>query len=101
MQYRLVKLLAGDGQGLFVIGDPDQAIYGFRGADAQYFQTLTQEFPQARLLQLATNYRSTQTIVQSGWRGHCAQQRPAALTPAGCGRSRHAAAAVYDPERSG
>ena len=38
VQYRLVKLLAGDGQGLFVIGDPDQAIYGFRGADAQYFR---------------------------------------------------------------
>jgi superfamily I DNA/RNA helicase len=65
VQYRLVKLLAGDGQGLFVIGDPDQAIYGFRGADAQYFQTLTQEFPQARLVQLATNYRSTQTIVRA------------------------------------
>jgi superfamily I DNA/RNA helicase len=65
VQYRLVKLLAGDGQGLFVIGDPDQAIYGFRGADAQYFRALTQEFPQARLVQLATNYRSTQTIVRA------------------------------------
>ena len=65
VQYRLVKLLAGDGQGLFVIGDPDQAIYSFRGADAQYFQTLTREFPQAHLLQLATNYRSTQTIVRA------------------------------------
>jgi uncharacterized protein (TIGR00375 family) len=65
VQYRLVKILAGDGQGLFVIGDPDQAIYGFRGADPQYFRTLTQDFPQARLCQLATNYRSTQTIVQA------------------------------------
>jgi uncharacterized protein (TIGR00375 family) len=65
VQYRLVKLLAGDGQGLFVIGDPNQAIYGFRGADAQYFRALTQEFPQARLVQLATNYRSTQTIVRA------------------------------------
>src|SRR5262245_46077838 len=65
VQYRLVKALAGDGQGLFVIGDPDQAIYGFRGADPQYFQTLQQDFPQARLCQLATNYRSTQTIVQA------------------------------------
>ena len=65
VQYRLVKMLAGDGQGLFVIGDPDQAIYGFRGADSQYFRVLTQEFPQARLFQLATNYRSTQAIVRA------------------------------------
>ena len=65
VQYRLVKILAGDGHGLFVIGDPDQAIYGFRGADSQYFQTLTREYPQARRLQLTTNYRSTQTIVQA------------------------------------
>ena len=65
VQYRLVKLLAGDGRGLFVIGDPDQAVYGFRGADAQYFRILTQGFPQTRLLQLATNYRSTQTSVRA------------------------------------
>src|SRR5262249_21300080 len=65
VQYRLVKALAGDGQGLFVIGDADQAIYGFRGADPQYFQTLLQDFPHAHLFQLATNYRSTQIIVQA------------------------------------
>jgi uncharacterized protein (TIGR00375 family) len=65
VQYRLVKMLAGNGQGLFVIGDPDQAIYGFRGADPQYFQALIQEFSQARLFQLTTNYRSTQAIVRA------------------------------------
>jgi superfamily I DNA/RNA helicase len=65
VQYRLVQTLAGEGQGLFVIGDPDQAIYGFRGADSRYFETLLQDFPPARLFQLATNYRSTQTIVQA------------------------------------
>ncbi len=65
VQYRLVRALAGKGQGLFVIGDPDQAIYGFRGANPHYFTQLRQDFPQARLIQLAHNYRSTQTIVQA------------------------------------
>jgi uncharacterized protein (TIGR00375 family) len=65
VQYRLVKILAGDGRGLFVIGDPDQAIYGFRGADPAYFWQILQDFPHTRLFQLATNYRSTQTIVQA------------------------------------
>jgi uncharacterized protein (TIGR00375 family) len=65
VQYQLVKTLAGDGRGLFVIGDPDQAIYGFRGADPKHFWQLLQDFPQTCLFQLATNYRSTQTIVQA------------------------------------
>ncbi|MGE3537133.1 MAG: UvrD-helicase domain-containing protein [Candidatus Tectimicrobiota bacterium] len=65
VQYRLLRLLAGDGRGLFVIGDPDQAIYGFRGADPGYFTTLKQDFPQAYEVYLGTNYRSTATIVQA------------------------------------
>jgi superfamily I DNA/RNA helicase len=65
VQYRLVKTLAGAGHGLFVIGDPDQAIYGFRGADPQYFWQVLQDFPAARLVELATNYRSTRTIVRA------------------------------------
>ena len=87
VQYRLVKILAGDGQGLFVIGDPDQAIYGFRGADPQYFWTLTQDFPQARLCQLATNYRSTQTIVQAATAviAHNRGRQPLPLRAAGEG----------------
>jgi superfamily I DNA/RNA helicase len=85
VQYRLVKLLAGDGQGLFVIGDPDQAIYGFRGADAQYFRALTQEFPQALLVQLATNYRSTQAIVRAADAviAHNRDRQPLCLQAAG------------------
>ena len=85
VQYRLVKLLAGDGQGLFVIGDPDQAIYGFRGANSQYFRVLTQEFPQARLVQLATNYRSTQTIVRAADTviAHNSDRQPLHLQAAG------------------
>ncbi|HSX76991.1 MAG TPA: UvrD-helicase domain-containing protein, partial [Candidatus Saccharimonadia bacterium] len=85
VQYRLVKILAGDGQGLFVIGDPDQAIYGFRGADSQYFRLLTKEFPQACLVQLATNYRSTQTIVRAAGAviAHNRDRQPLHLQAAG------------------
>jgi len=65
LQYRLVQLLAGDGRNLFVIGDPDQAIYGFRGADYRYFLRLREDFPGARLIRLKTNYRSVGRILQA------------------------------------
>ena len=65
VQYRLVQLLAGDGRNTFVIGDPDQAIYGFRGADHRYFRQLTEDFPNARTIVLETNYRSTGTILKA------------------------------------
>ncbi len=65
VQYALVKLLAGHGQGLFVIGDPDQAIYGFRGADHRFFAQLAEDFPTSRRIALRLNYRSTPTILQA------------------------------------
>ena len=65
LQYRLVQLLAGDGRNLFVIGDPDQAIYGFRGADYRYFFRLREDFPKSRLIRLETNYRSVGCILQA------------------------------------
>src|SRR6185437_6072813 len=46
-QYALLALLAGEGAGLTVIGDPDQAIYGFRGADVQFFLRFAADFPAA------------------------------------------------------
>ncbi|MGE0006916.1 MAG: UvrD-helicase domain-containing protein [Parvibaculaceae bacterium] len=64
-QYRLLRLLAGDGGNLCVIGDPDQAIYGFRGADAACFTRFGQDFPPARTLRLRRNYRSAGTIVRA------------------------------------
>ncbi|HHY46098.1 MAG TPA: UvrD-helicase domain-containing protein [Firmicutes bacterium] len=63
VQYRLVKQWARDGGTLFVIGDPDQAIYGFRGADHRFFARLREDFPGARLVELRINYRSTPEIV--------------------------------------
>src|SRR5215471_7084227 len=62
-QYRLLRLLAGEGRGLTVIGDPDQAIYGFRGADVTLFLRFAEDFPGATTCQLTRNYRSTGAIV--------------------------------------
>jgi superfamily I DNA/RNA helicase len=61
-QYRLIELLAAPDGNLCVIGDPDQAIYGFRGAGAASFAKLAESFPTARTLRLARNYRSTGSI---------------------------------------
>ena len=62
-QYRLLRLLAGGGTNLCVIGDPDQAIYGFRGADHRYFLSYGDDFPAAETLRLDRNYRSAQSIL--------------------------------------
>ncbi|MCW5620281.1 MAG: UvrD-helicase domain-containing protein [Burkholderiales bacterium] len=62
-QYRLLKLLAAPDGNLCVIGDPNQAIYGFRGANAACFARFAADFPAARTLRLGRNYRSTGTIV--------------------------------------
>jgi uncharacterized protein (TIGR00375 family) len=64
-QYRLLRLLTEGGANLAVIGDPDQAIYGFRGADRRFFLSFEQDFPGARRLHLAQNYRSTQLILDA------------------------------------
>ncbi|OIQ58747.1 ATP-dependent DNA helicase PcrA [Moorella thermoacetica] len=65
VQYRLVKKWTGDGKNLFVIGDPDQAIYGFRGADYRFFGQLLEDFPAARVFRLTRNYRSTPVILRA------------------------------------
>ncbi len=62
-QYELLRLLAGDGAGLTVIGDPDQAIYGFRGADVGFFLRFAADYPAASTVALSTNYRSRPGIV--------------------------------------
>jgi DNA helicase II / ATP-dependent DNA helicase PcrA len=76
-QYRLLRLLAGDGRGLTVIGDPDQAIYGFRGADVGLFLRFGRDFPGAVTKQLTRNYRSSQAIV----RGALQAIAPSSLVP--------------------
>jgi len=62
-QYGLLGLLAPAGANLCAIGDPDQAIYGFRGADASCFDRFKTDYPSAAVVTLARNYRSSGTIV--------------------------------------
>jgi len=64
-QYRLVKVLAGQKQNLFVVADEDQSIYRFRGADYRNIQRFREDFPEHKLFLLERNYRSTQTILDA------------------------------------
>jgi superfamily I DNA/RNA helicase len=64
-QYDLLRLISGDGAGLTAIGDPDQAIYGFRGADVSIFSRFTTDFPAASTVELTRNYRSDPVIVSA------------------------------------
>jgi len=65
-QYEMVTLLAGpDGHGLFAIGDPDQAIYGFRGSDRSFFLKFIDDYPETCRVRLTRNYRSQRTILNA------------------------------------
>ena len=63
VQYRLVKKWSSGKESLLVIGDPDQAIYGFRGASGHCFQRLEKDLPALRQIRLTENYRSTPEIL--------------------------------------
>ncbi|MCI1990870.1 MAG: UvrD-helicase domain-containing protein [Oscillospiraceae bacterium] len=63
VQYRLIREWARKSAGIFVIGDPDQSIYGFRGSDPRCFERLFEDFAEARRIRLTRNYRSTPEIV--------------------------------------
>ncbi len=62
-QYLLLRLLGGKQPHLFVVGDPDQSIYGWRGADYRNVHRFQEDYPSARTILLEQNYRSTQTIL--------------------------------------
>jgi DNA helicase-2/ATP-dependent DNA helicase PcrA len=65
VQYRWLQLLAGERRNLTVVGDPDQSIYGFRGADIHNILSFEEQFPDAKVVKLEQNYRSTQTILDA------------------------------------
>ena len=64
-QYRLVQLLTGVHRNLCVVGDPDQAIYKWRGADLRNILDFEHDYPEAMVVRLERNYRSTQVILDA------------------------------------
>jgi uncharacterized protein (TIGR00375 family) len=91
VQYALLRAIGGDGTGLTAIGDPDQAIYSFRGADVGIFGRFAADFPGATTVRLTRNYRSSPVIVAAAMQAIA----PATLVP---GRAAAAVRSEPDPE---
>lgn len=77
LQYELIRLLCPPDGNLCAIGDPDQSIYRFRGADVGFFLRFRRDWPAARVVHLTRSYRSTRTVVEAA----CQTIRPASLVP--------------------
>ncbi len=67
-QYALAKLLAGKYRNICVVGDPDQSIYSWRNADIRNILSFKQDYPEATVVNLSENYRSTKTILETAKR---------------------------------
>jgi DNA helicase-2/ATP-dependent DNA helicase PcrA len=64
-QYELMKLLAGESKNVCAVGDEDQSIYSWRGADIRNILEFEKDFPNAKIVRLEQNYRSTQVILEA------------------------------------
>jgi len=64
-QYRWIQMLAAHNRNLTVVGDPDQSIYGWRGADIENILSFEHDYPDATIIKLDKNYRSTKTILDA------------------------------------
>jgi DNA helicase-2/ATP-dependent DNA helicase PcrA len=65
LQYRLMKVLCGYHKNLFIVGDPDQTIYTWRGANVRYLLDFDKQFPGTRTIMMMENYRSTPQIISA------------------------------------
>jgi DNA helicase-2/ATP-dependent DNA helicase PcrA len=65
LQYRLMKVLCGYHKNLFIVGDPDQTIYTWRGADVRYLLDFDKQFPGTKTIMMMDNYRSTPQIISA------------------------------------
>ena len=80
-QYRLLQLLAGEHRNVFAVGDPDQSIYAFRGADIRNILEFERDFGGAQTIALEQNYRSTNAILRAANAADRQQPRAQAEEP--------------------